>query len=380
MKYIIYIFTLSAIISCETATETKSQDKNTPKTENMILFVGSYTDKEGHVDGQADGIYTLNFNPINGVLRKNNLSVSTTNPSYIHVDKEHKMIYAVNEKVGQGEGVSSFSYNQDSTTFINQLPAIGGAPCHLIRHKNHILTANYVGGNHAVYSLNSDGSLKKNTQSYQYKGKGLTPRQEAPHAHMITSNPHTGQLLGTDLGTDIITFFEFNESDGMLTKVSETKLAPGSGPRHVDFHSSKDIVYALNELDGSIDVLYKEDDAYISKQKISSTKDENPSSAGCAAIHIHPNGKYLYVSNRGDINSISVFQIDNNGALEMIEEVSTTGNGPRDFAIAPSGKFLLVGHQNSDNIVVFKIDEETGKLMITENTISVPTPVCLKFE
>jgi 6-phosphogluconolactonase len=364
---------LALAIACDDPNNTVKE------TKESLFFVGTYTENEGFVDGKAEGIYGLSFDPENGTIRETNLMVASTNPSYITLDSENKKIYAVNEKVGKGEKLTAFSIGDSSITALNQVDALGGAPCHIMIDNGYVFTANYVGGNHAVYRIKADGTLGANTQLIQNIGSGPSSRQEGPHAHMITKNPHTSDIITADLGTDEVSFYTFEADEGKLNEKFVLKLDNGSGPRHMDFHKQNDVIYILNELKGSISVAKPSKEGYEVVQTIDATKMGDPGEAGCAAIHMHPNGKYLYASNRGPYNSISQFTVDSEGLLKMIGEVSSGGKAPRDFAIDPSGNFLLAANQNSDNIVVFKINSDTGKLLETETVFSAPTPVCLKF-
>lgn len=374
MNHILFsILLLTLITACNNPNDMVKE------TKEKLFFVGTYTENEGFVDGKAEGIYGLRFDPEKGSILETKLKVATTNPSYIAVDSENKRIYAVNEKVGEEEKLSAFSIGDCSITALNQVDALGGAPCHITIDNGHAFTANYVGGNHAVYKIKADGTFGDSTQMIQNIGSGQSSRQEGPHAHMITKNPHSNDFITADLGTDEVSFYTFDANQGELSEKFILQLESGSGPRHMDFHDEKDIIYIVNELKGSISVAKPTKVGYEVVQTIDATKMGDPSKAGCAAIHIHPKGEYLYVSNRGPYNSISQFTIDDDGLLEMIGEVPSGGLAPRDFAIDPSGAYLLAANQNSDNIVVFKIKPDTGELTKTSTVFSAPTPVCLKF-
>lgn len=372
--------------SCE---EKKESDKSTSITHmedsNELLFVGTYTRDEGHVNGKADGIYALNFNSKTGQLSAGKLKTQIINPSYLSVDKQNQRVYAVSEIAGEepngGGKIKSFSYDAKNgkMTEISSVDAYGGAPCYIMHHENHLFSANYVGGNFVVHKLDEDGGIIEMTQFIQNKGKGTTSRQEAPHAHMITRNPLNGYFYAVDLGTDQINVYSFDKKKGHLHDVMQVNSEPGSGPRHLAFHPDKDIFYAVNELSGSVDVFVGNEGSYALLQNIHSTINPNNQDAGCADIHIHPNGKFLYASNRGDFNSIMIYKIAEDGSLTIVSEKMTGGLIPRSFTIDPSGKFLLVAHQNSDNIMVFDIEQESGRLLEKGIEFEAPTPVCLKF-
>lgn len=371
--------------SCDGENQTTLQNRIKMKSNEHLLFVGTYTEKEGHVDGKADGIYALKFDSSTGQLDTTNLKVDAINPSYLSFNKETNRIYAVNEIAdGTEDGggkIQSFAYNleKESIELTGEVSAMGGAPCYIMEHDQHLFTANYVGGNFVVYPMATDGSVKKHSQIIQHKGKGATSRQEAPHGHMITRNFSTGHFQSADLGLDLISFYSFDKASSSLSKIDSLKLPDGSGPRHMDFHPLMNITYVLNELSGSIDVIKQVNGKYESVQNIHSTYYINNQEAGCGDIHIHPRGKYLYVSNRGPVNTISSYLVSKNGLLTLDSETNCGGLTPRSFAIDPSGKYLLVANQDSDNIVVFEINEETGRLVDLQREFKAPTPVCLKF-
>ncbi len=370
----------------EKQTSINSEEQNFSLNEGeRLLFVGSYTRKEGHVDGQSEGIYSLVFNTENGSLRSAPFNAKATNPSYIFVDSPLKKVYAVNEiaddsKNGGGQ-VSSFQIELEKgvLTPINQASAVGGAPCYITKTNNEILVANYVSGNIGVIPVSDEGQLEEMSQVISFSGKGVTPRQESPHAHMIIKNPHTDEIFATDLGTDSIRIFELNSDENKLVRKGGFKVNDGSGPRHLDFHPTKNIVYIINELYGSVDVYAYINEEYSHLQNITSTLNSEQTDARCADIHVHPNGQYLFASNRGAYNSIMSYRIAEDGTLKIIAEKSAGVTTPRAFTLDPSGKYLLVAGQDAGGIVVFEIDQKSGRLLDINQKISVPTPVCLKW-
>lgn len=383
--HIIYSGILLILISCNGTNSQKMNAKNSTADPEQLLFVGTYTKKEGHVDGKANGIYALKFNTDNGSLSTTRMAAEAINPSYISVNHKSQKIYAVSEVASANStkdgAIQSFEFNEEneSITPLNSVKSIGGAPCYIMEHEDHIFSANYVGGNFCVFPILKNGSLASLSQNIQNTGRGMTSRQEAPHGHMIKTNPHDNTVFAVDLGLDKIDIYNFKKRASKLTINETIKLQPGSGPRHIDFHPTKNIIYILNELNGTIDIFQKTKEKYAHLQNISSTYYENNIEAACADIHIHPNGKFLYASNRGPINSVSLFEIKEDGTLRKDSEKSTMGEVPRSFVIDPTGKYLLVANQNSDNIVVFEINPETGRLVEINSQIEAPTPVCLKF-
>ena len=215
------IFTVSIfMINCQNSAEknNESEMKIEQNDGKNLLFVGSYTRKEGHVDDQANGIYTFYFDSNTGELEPAEYSAEVINLSYISVDGKNKLVYSVSETADgpNREGmIKSFSYVNNNLKETGSLDALGGAPCHITKFKDHILTANYLGGNFCVYKLDKNGNLKSNSQNLQNEGKGITPRQEGPHAHMINTNPLNGLVYTIDLGIDKVGVYSLNERIGI---------------------------------------------------------------------------------------------------------------------------------------------------------------------
>jgi 6-phosphogluconolactonase len=242
------------------------------------------------------------------------------------------------------------------------------------------MLANYVSGNVAAYPIRKDGSLNEASAVHQHTGKGTTARQEGPHAHMIIPGL-SNYIYSTDLGTDRIMLYTL-DSDGKFTLKKEIETQVGAGPRHLAFHSNQKWAYVVNELNGTIEAFHlNKTTGDLSRfQTVSTLPEGQTVFAGSADIHITPSGKYLYASNRADVNNIAMYSINQeNGMLKIIGHQSVLGKAPRNFVIDPTGKFLLVANQDSNSVITFQIDSETGKLIETGLQTEIPTPVCLKF-
>jgi 6-phosphogluconolactonase len=358
-----------------------------PVPENMLLYVGTYTEKG------SEGIYVYDFNSASGSLSKLHTVKGVVQPSYLAINKSRTYLYAVNELVeyeGKKSGsVSSFAIDQRTgdLTLLNKQPSMGDAPCHISVSNNEkfVLVANYLGGNVSVYLVESGGKLGSYVELVQHAGSGPNKaRQESPHAHSISLDHRNRFAVAADLGIDKVLIYKFDAKTGKLTSnpaqpFFQTK--GGSGPRHFAFHQNGRSAFVINELASSITAFSFDENmgALTELQTISTLPEGYSGSNTCADIRISPNGRFLYGSNRGH-DSLASYQIDTrSGRLGFIEHTSTGGKTPRNFTIAPNGKFLLAANQNSDSIVVFKIDEKTGKLMQTENRATVSMPVCLKL-
>lgn len=362
---------------------------NDEKMKEMLVYIGTYTSGKS----KSDGIYTYKLNLESGALTPYKVTPNVVEPSYLTIDKDRKYLYAVNETEeyeGKKSGaVSAFAINQTSgeLTFLNKQPSLGGAPCFVSVSENQkfVLVANYVGGNASVFPIEKGGRLGASIDLRQNSGTGPNKdRQEAAHAHSINLDKKNRFAYLCDLGLDKIFIYEFDKKTGKLTPNQaqaffQTKA--GAGPRHFAFHPNGKNAFVIDELDSTVTALaYDENRGTLQAiQTVSTLPADFKGENTCADIHIAPNGKFLYGSNRGH-DSIAVYKIDEaSGKLEFVEHTSTGGKTPRNFAIEPGGKFLLAANQNSDSVVTFRIDEKNGKLAPTGNSAQVPMPVCLKL-
>lgn len=343
------------------------------------LLIGTYTNK---CENKGIFNYKLEVNSGNSLLHGS--SVNIQNPSYLALSSDNKQLYAVNES-GAASTVTSFNYDGKAGKMIvlNKQATKGADPCHLITDDKNVITANYSSGSISVFFKNSDGSLTDVKQVVQLSGSGPnTARQEASHMHMVAFSEDHKYVLAVDLGTDKIYVFNYNAdaSKDLLTFNNSLSMKPGAGPRHLTFDKNGKFVYVLNELDGGLltysfakGVLTLIDDTSVMPR-------DYKGDFGAAAIALSPDGKFLYATNRGEANTISIFKVVKNGKLEFKETVSTLGKGPRSFVIDPTGNLLLVANQLSNEVVIFKRDKETGSLTDSDKRISVCEPVHLLFE
>lgn len=365
--------------------------QNAPK--HYILYVGTYT------TGESKGIYAYGYDAETGKLQSLGLAAATENPSFLAVDAKNERLYAVNESgnyQGKASGaVTAFSIDRKTAKLsqLDQVASGGADPCYisLDRTGKYLLVANYTGGTVAVLPILSQGRLGEATSVIADEG-ALGPnkeRQEKAHAHWIHATARNRFVYVADLGLDRILIYQFDASKGTLSRGESNgaekdffsaKLSPGTGPRHVAFSTDGKFMYVLGEMDATVTVFANDDNqTYRSIQKVSSLPATFSGENTAAEIALHPNGKFLYTSNRG-ADSIAEFSIDQqNGKLTLVGQISTFGKEPRHFTIDPTGKRLLVANQNSNNIVEYEIDDSTGKLSKTDRSATVPSPVCLVF-
>jgi len=360
--------------------------------QHYILYVGTYT------TGESKGIYAYRYDAETGKLQSLGLAAATENPSFLAVDAKNEHLYAVNETgnfKGTSGGVTAFSIDRKTAKLsqLNEVASGGADPCYisLDRSGKYLLVANYTGGTVAVLPILADGRLGEATSVVADEGT-LGPnkeRQEKPHAHWIQATAHNRFVYVSDLGLDRILIYKFDAAKGTLSRAESTgaakdffsaKLAPGTGPRHVAFSADGKFMYVLGEMDATVTVFSNDDnETYRSVQKIASLPANFSGENTAAEIAIHPNGKFLYTSNRG-ADSLAEFSIDQqSGKLTLVAQMPTFGKEPRHFAIDPTGKRLLAANQNSNTIVEYAIDESTGKLSKIGDEVSVPAPVCLVF-
>lgn len=386
-----FIACLVLILSFSACQADKKQQTKEAVVEDdkLTLFVGTYTRKEGHVDGQGEGIYVYEMDKETGALSYVSTSEEITSPSYLAVHPNNEWVYAVNEYDGGEESyasVTAMKYDKDSRqlTYMTQASSMGQYPCYVSIDNtgNFVMAANYAGGSVVLYPINEEGLITESSSYRKHKGSTAHPRQEAPHAHMIVQHPKKDWVFAVDLGADRIYEYKLDTLSMTLDYVADYPNSPSmSGPRHIAFHPEKEIVYTLNELLGTVETLKLTDESRFrqSLQIISTMADGDDRDAASAAIKVHPSGKFLYASNRGEVNNIVVFSIADDGTLTTVGRQSTFGNAPRDFVIDPSGTFLLAANQNTNNVVTFRINQETGMLEETGIETEIPTPVCLKF-
>ena len=342
------------------------------------LIVGTYTKS-----CESKGIYVYEFDANSGDFKLKSNTENIINPSYLTVSSDNNFVYSVSEN-DKKSSVSAFGFNSKSgkLDFINYQNSNGLNPCYIINDDKSVITANYSSGSISVLSKNSDGSIGEVKQVVQHIGKSINAkRQEAPHAHMVYFSPDHKYVLANDLGTDKVYLYQYNPNSAteVLKLKNSVDVKPGSGPRHLIFSKDGKYVYVLQELDGTITSFSYADGVLNKVSETTVVAYDFKGDIGAADIHISPDGKFLYATNRGTANDISVFKILKKGKLEFVQRIGTLGKGPRNFTIDPTGNFLLVGHQYTNEIVIFKRDKKTGSLIATGKKIELCSPVCLVF-
>jgi 6-phosphogluconolactonase len=339
--------------------------------EKYRVYLGTYTGKE------SKGIYQCELNLKDGSLSAATLAGETSSPSFIAFHPNKKFLYAVNE---DKEAVSAFAIDGKSgkLTFLNSQPSQGGAPCHLVVDPTgrNVLTANYSGGSCICLPIEADGKLGKASAFQQHVGK-------KKNGHSIHVDKANKFALCCDLGLDKVIIYAFDAGKGTLTPHGAFDTPKGAGPRHFAWHPDGKTAYINGETDLTIIACdYDADKGALTQKQVLSTlpKDVTRKVGSTAETVVHPSGKFVYVSNRDPYNSIAIFAID--PKTRALTAVGYQGMGvktPRNFAIEPTGRYMLVANQSGGNVIVFRINPSTGELTPTEASVQVPSPVCVRF-
>ncbi|MGB2619561.1 MAG: lactonase family protein [Candidatus Acidiferrales bacterium] len=368
------VLTLTAFTSAHATGATKER-----------VYIGTYTEHG------SKGIYVCEFDPSTGTLTPPGLAAATADPSFLVVSPDRRFLYAINETDhfnGQpAGGVSAFSIAPATgkLTLLNQVSSLAPGPAYITldRSGHYVLVANYDEGSVAVYRIMPDGKIGDSTAFVRHYGSSVNAeRQKGPHAHSIAMSSDNRFAIVADLGLDELIVYPLDASQGTLGTPRVIKTDPGVGPRHLTLASSGKFIYVINELKSSLTVYSynASDGAMTPLQKISTLPNNFHGENTAAEVVLDPTEKFLYASNRGDDNSIAVFAVDpKKGTLTAIEYVPTGGKTPRNFAIDPSGQWLLAANQDSNNIVTFRINAKSGRLTPAGKSIEVNSPTIVDF-
>lgn len=346
----------------------------------QIFFVGSYTKADfGDYQAQGKGIYTCKLERSTGKMTILDCFEDIVNPTYIAFDKARKHLYSLQE-VGGSPTAQAFTINSDfSLSCLNEQAITGQGPCHLAldESESFLTFANYGSGNVVLCALNENGRVSSELDSVQHTGSSVNPdRQEGPHAHATVFGPDKA-LYVADLGLDEIKTYRINTQTKKLELTGVARVPDGYGPRHMVFHPNGQYLFVVNELISSVSLFEYEGSKLKLLSTVSTLPAGNLTQSACAAIRIHPSGKFIYASNRGH-NSIAVFTFsENTKSLELIQTISTQGQFPRDFNLEPSSNLLVAANQQSNNLASYWLNAETGKLEPTGYELEVGSPVCV---
>lgn len=354
----------------------------TIEQKQLHVFAGSYAESED------SGVYVYIMDEATGSLTLKDEFAGLKNPTFLNVDVDHNLLYAISETVndaGQkvGEAAVFTIHPKDSAiSLIERKVTVNSTTCHIQRdsQSQYLTVTSYHGGMIGLYRIAEDGTIGEQLDVQQHTGSSNHPeRQDRPHPHSSFYSPDGRFLFVSDLGLDLVVTYAIDADSQKLIKHSEVAIHPGAGPRHFAFHPSGEFAYVINEIDSTVtSFTYDAENGQLAVTDTVSTlppgfAEEN----SCAEIVVSADGKYVYGSNRGH-DSIVVFAVnEQTGLLAPVQYVSVEGGHPRHFALTPNGNYLIAANRDTNNIVTFRVDQTTGKLQSSGQSIEVSKPVCV---
>lgn len=350
--------------------------------EDYYLFIGTYSPAD------RNGLYVYRFHSRNGKALFVSAIAGIPNPTSLTLSPNHHFLFAVSETDGsEGGSVYGYTFNQQEgrLDYINKQLSGGKGPCNIAMDKTGqwLFVANYEEGNFSVLPVQADGQIIKASQTVQHHGRSIDPeKQEKAHIHCVLPGPLNNALFVADLGMDQVFTYKFDPDTGRLSILEPliTSVMPGSGPRHLAFSPGGKYLYLIQEIAGTITVFAIVAGEPATVQTISTLPEGFDGKVWAAEIRLSPDGRFLYASNRDNLNDIITYAVNRKtGRLTYLSRLSSMGKTPCNFTITPDGRYLLVGHRSEDEIVIFKRNVRTGALMLTAERIPVRQAVCLRM-
>ena len=378
----------------------------TAHAQSYYLLVGTYTNMGSNNSTPpqdstgSKGIYVYRWDAATGQATLLSHTTGVVNPSFLEIAPDKQHVYAATETRTAGAGsISAFSLDRASGTlrFINKMPSGGDNPVYVSVHRSGrwVALANYTGGSLSVFPIRADGALLPYVRNIQHTGHSINPtRQEKSHVHSVVFSPDNRTLYAQDLGEDSISIYGFDsgldqplretgsQASGALMTTVKIATTPGSGPRHLTFHPNGKYAYLIEEMGGCVDVFrYYPGTGHLQLlQRIAAHADTAKGPFRSSDIHVSPDGRFLYATNRESERNIAIFAVDPaKGTLRTIGYQPVLGKEPRNFMLDPTGNFLLVANQDSNAVIVFRVDKQTGLLEPTGQRLDLPSPTCLKM-
>jgi 6-phosphogluconolactonase len=352
--------------------------------EQEYIYAGTFTERG------SLGIYIFQFDKSTGKMKLVQTVPGKDSPSFLALNRKQTRLYAVyregtREKPDEGT-VMAYSVDQNDGRLnkMNEVASGGAGPCHIsVDPKNrYVYISHYADGTFSTISLSKDGALVGITDIARHSGSSVNPnRQEGPHVHSAVPSENGKHIYVADLGTDKVIQYGIDDGSGKLAQHSETSVQPGAGPRHFTLHPDGRSAYLAEELSSTVScyAVEKKTGELLFLQRLSTLPDGYTETNSVADIHTDPEGRFLYVSNRGH-NSLAIYSIDaSTGKLIYIDNVHVKGKRPRNFMVHPNGQFVFVANRDSDEITVFKRNSETGTMVFTGQRVAAPGVVCLKM-
>lgn len=351
--------------------------------ETILAYVGSYAEAAG------PGLYACRFNRSQGTLELIDAVHGLQNPTFMAIDEQNKRLFTIYEEANEAGGKHGLAaaYDIDVATgklqLLNKEHTVAAGTCHIALDRTHsaLFVSSYHGGMVGLSPIGTDGKIAQTSDVQQHSGRSIHPDQTQSRAHSVTIDATNTFAIVCDLGADRIYIYKLDLDHNKMIFHHEIVAEPGAGPRHFTFDPSDTYGYVINELNATVTVYAFDREAGTLSpiQTISTLPASYEGDNACADIHMSPDGKFLYGSNRGH-DSIVVYRINEaDGTLTLVEHVSTQGNHPRNFAVSPDGQFVLVANRDTNNIVTFKRDPDSGTLTATGEQLTVSRPVCIKF-
>jgi 6-phosphogluconolactonase len=338
------------------------------------LYVGCYT------QDASTGIHVFDAADPSGHLERRSGADDIEHASFLAVDVARSTLYAVSESPDAGSVIAyRISEHDGSLHRLDATSSHGAAPCHLSIAGDHLHVANYASGTIATYRVDDDGTFGPLVARHQHEGSGPHARQSGPHAHCIVPSPDGTSVYAADLGADVIVRYVREPVGDGMRPTDHTAMAPGAGPRHIAFHPHWPVAYVVCELDNTLVVLDVDHTGQLHRRDGVSTLPAGfAGNSTAAAIVVHPDGRRLYVSNRGH-DSIATFAVDRpDDTPILMEHVPSGGRTPRDFAIHPAGRSMVVANQDSGTLVAFALDADAIPRR-GDVVAHVSQPVCTTF-
>jgi 6-phosphogluconolactonase len=363
MKKLVICLTLSGMLSFVSSKE------------RPIRFLVGTTDKAG-------GIYFASLDPATGVVALTGKTDTPPSPGYIAFSPDKKGLFVVTGD----QNIRSYRVTDDALHLVNAQSSEGMNPCHVsvLPSGKMAFVANYGDGSFSAYRIQKGFELSPAIFKDKYEGSGPNERrQEKPHAHCAVVSPDGKSVYVADLGTDKVMNYRVDGVNGTVASnpvQSYLSVKPGAGPRHLVVHPSGKWLFLLNELDATLTACSVDKEGVLRHIATYPTLPSNYKEPGntSAAIRLHPNGKFVYVSNRG-YDAIHGFRIEENGTLTKVTEAREQIGVPRDFNLDPSGRFMVVGNLKTNNLTVLRVDPKTGALSYQSTSEGVPSPSCIEY-
>lgn len=369
-----------ACLSCGTVLAQQSGGNSSE--EDYYLITGSYAPAD------SPGIRIFRFDPKHLSAKQVSATSGIENPSYLALSPDDRILYAVSETHGpKGGGIFSYAFNptQPALHYLSRQLSGGADPCYVCVDQtgSWVLVCNYSSGSLSVFPAGKDGRLSAAVQTIQHQGSSVNKaRQAGPHVHSAVIAPNNIDVFVADLGMDKIMSYRLNDHTGRLTPSVPPfiKAEAGTGPRHLLFHPNGKFVYLIQEMSGKISAYAYGHGTLTLLQTVSTVPAGYQGRISGSALHFSPDARFLYASDRDDLNCILIYRVDSTtGRMSYVGKQDAGGATPRDFTISPDGKYLLVGHQGREGITIFRRDPATGLLTATRQVIPASHVVCLKM-